>query len=430
MKIGLVWRTNVGKSTLFNRLLGNFRAIVTDIAWTTRDIIREPVNIDWISAVLLDSPGLDNLEKELQLIEEIIQQSDLVLFVVDGKSGLNPLDEKIFDLIAKNNKKSKTILVINKVDGKVYTDKVWDFVSDFYKFWINDIAVVSAKQNEGLVELVELIKNKIEKDFDIKELKEKEEIESFIPIAIVWRPNVGKSTLLNKLCWEQLATVSDKPWTTLDYISCDLDFQWKKYRLYDTAWIRKKWKIHWLERIAYQKTLKMLQYIKPVVVLLIDLKEWLVHRDMTLLSDILKLYLPVVVAVNKIDEFSKDYVDRQLRLIAWKLKFAKWIPILPISAKEAINLPQLFEWINVAYNNYYKRIPTWQLNQVLRKKWIEKPPRFPKNKICKFYYTTQIEVAPPTFKFFVNNIEYANFAFKKWLENTLNNTVKLYKIIY
>ena len=242
-----------------------------------------------------------------------------------------------------------------------------------------------------------------------------------IPIAIIWKPNVWKSTLLNFLVWKELAKVEDYLGTTRDYITWDFEYKWQKYRVYDTAWLRKKGSIHGIEKIAYDKIRWMLEYVRPCIIFMIDGAEWVTHRDMTLLAEINNLALPIMVAVNKMDLLdSKQKKQIQLSVQA-NLDYAKYIPIVPIVAKE-------WKWVNIMLDmlgdiisEAEKRIDTNELNKAINTEMIKRPPRFPKNKICKLYYITQIDINAPTFVAFINKKERANFAFKKWIENSIRN---------
>jgi GTP-binding protein len=418
MKIWIVWRVNVWKSSLFNKLHGSHRAIVTDISGTTREIISEKWTMEeWKDSIVFDSPWLNDFTEELKFIEKIIKDSDVILFVVDSKVWLVPNDYEIKDLIIKNNKKNNTIIVANKLDSKVYSKEVQVLISEFYNLGFNNVIGISAKQGDWLVELRDMIL-KLSNKLKI-EHTEIQEDKDFIPLAILWRPNVGKSTLLNKFSWEEISVVSEVAWTTLDYLISDINYNKKKYRLFDTAWIRKKWKIHWLEKIAYEKTVSMIKYVKPIIIVLIDLIEWLTHRDMSLIWDLIKLDQPIIVAVNKIDDFDKKTVDKMIKKIALMFDFAKWLPIIPISAKEWIWLPKLLDFVNNIRKEWNKIIQTSNINKALNEAWINNPPRFPKNKICKFYYSTQIDKNPPKFKIFINKKSNVNFAFTKWIDNVI-----------
>ena len=397
------------------------RAIVTDIKWTTKETFDEIVDIDGYKFRLYDVPWLEE-EHDIKVFDEIAKKSDIILFVVDWKQWVTPQDSKIADFLHKKWLADKVILVVNKLDSKVYTDKLYENLAEFYSLGFKDVIGLSAKQNEWFEDLKDAILKKV-KDLGLSDrLVEENEVENLleeIPMAIVWRPNVWKSTLLNTIYWEEKAKVEDKLGTTLDYIKAEIIYNWKKIVLYDTAWIRKKWKIHWLEKIAYSKTLSLLKYKKPVVVVLIDILEGVVHRDLTIVWDLIKLKLPIIIAVNKIDEISPSEFKKKFNDVVKAFSFAKWIPIVPISAKTGKWIKDLLNWVEKVYKEYHKRVPTSELNKVIQTRRLQNPPRFPKNKICKVYYATQPEVAPPTFVFFVNKEDYVNFAFKRWLENTI-----------
>ncbi len=415
MKIWLVGRTNVGKSTLFNRLSWSYRAIVTDISGTTRELLREETVLWHKDVLLMDSPGLENTEEEMQFIQEIIQECDILLFVVDGKEELWEQEYHIREMILDAEKKDQTILVANKLDDKVYYGKADIFLSDFYSLWFGHIAPISAQQQQGLEELLHTITAmpwwKWSDGYTSQHSVD-------VPLAILWRPNVGKSTLLNRLMWEELAYVQDEPGTTLDYITAHLQRDGHKIDLYDTAGIRKKKKIVWLEKIAYAKTLSMLDHIRPVVVFVVDVVEWLTHRDKSILGEIIKMWLPLIIAINKIDAMEPKDVDHAIDAMRLSMWF-DWIPYVRISGSEGIGLPKLLQKVVEVYQASTQRVSTSGLNKILYQARVTTPPRFPKNKICKRKYITQVEESPPTFNLSVNNKQYANFSFQKWMENII-----------
>lgn len=423
LTIWLVGRTNVGKSTLFNRLLWNFRAIVTDIAWTTRELLRERV-VWWEEQLeLVDSPGLDDFELEKWFIQQIIDEADILLFIVDGKEELGEQELHIKEMILQAQKKERTCLVVNKLDSKVYTQEVDMLLADYYSLWWSYVVPLSAKQEQGVAELQEVLVDLIQQYKQTTLWKASDafvddEDDDSLHLAIVGRPNVGKSTLLNTLVGEHIAWVQDKPWTTLDYVKASFLYKNTPITLYDTAGIRKKWKTVGLEKIAYTKTQKMISWVKPVVVMLLDLHEWLTHRDKTLIGEMVALGIPLVIAVNKIDIFDPQEADMYIQDLRRRLGFA-WIPVVKISWKEWIALPALIDTVCKVSRNYHTRIHTWILNKSFKKAWITSPPRFPKNKICKCKYISQVETAPPVFMLSVNNNAYANFSYRAWVEKVL-----------
>jgi len=423
-KIGLVWSTNVWKSTLFNRLIWQFRAIVTDIPGTTVDIIYHEMEINGIWKVVFgDSPWLLEFDQEWIFIKKIIDESDLILFVIDDTVGITAKEQSIYSYIMEQSKWKQTLLVVNKLDVNYKPNQIDLAIADYYELWIENVIWISAKAELNITEVEDFIMKYFKNKENIanEEQEEDDDEEKPIPIAIIWKPNVWKSTLLNFLVWKELAKVEDYLWTTRDYITWDFEYQWQKYRVYDTAWLRKKWSIHWIEKIAYDKIKWMLEYVRPCIIFMIDGAEWVTHRDMTLLAEINNLALPIMVAVNKMDLLdSKQKKQIQLSVQA-NLDYAKYIPIVPIVAKE-------WKWVNVMLDmlgniisEAEKRIDTNELNKVINAEMIKRPPRFPKNKICKLYYITQIDINAPTFVAFINKKDRANFAFKKWIENSIRN---------
>ena len=421
-KIWLVWATNVWKSTLFNRLIGQFRAIVTDVPGTTVDIIYHEMEIDWIGKVAFgDSPWLLEFDQERVFIKKIIDESDLILFVIDDTVWITAKEHSIYSYIMEKNKWKQTLLVVNKLDVNYKSHEIDLAIADYYELWIENIIWISAKNELNITEIEDFIVNYFKDKENIANEDEEDEAEKPIPIAIIWKPNVWKSTLLNFLVWKELAKVEDYLGTTRDYITWDFEYNWQKYRVYDTAWLRKKGSIHWIEKIAYDKIRWMLEYVRPCIIFMIDWAEWVTHRDMTLLAEINNLALPIMVAVNKMDLLdSKQKKQIQLSVQA-NLDYAKYIPIVPIVAKE-------WKWVNIMLDmlgdiisEAEKRIDTNELNKAINTEMIKRPPRFPKNKICKLYYITQIDINAPTFVAFINKKERANFAFKKWIENSIRN---------
>lgn len=397
VKIWIVGRYNVGKSTLFNVLIWSHKNIVTDVKWTTKEIIWEEYIINNKVAYIYDSIWIEE-DTNISEIIEFLKKLDLILFVVDWKQWLTKLDYEISSLIYKLNKKKHTILVINKLDNDEMIEEYF-YELGFETIWI------SAKHKLNIEYLEKKIFEKI------SELNLKlEKYTEWIPVVIIWRPNTGKSTLLNKIANDSVSKVSPVPWTTLDYIKIKKEINWDIYEIYDTVWLRRKWKIRFLEKIAYNKVLKLLEFKKPVTIVLIDALEPFTHRDLTIIWDLIRLKHPLIVAINKI-----DIVKPKIQ----KIDFATWIPVIHISWKTWENVENIFPLVKKVYQEYWKNIKTSLLNEVIENAYISKPPTFLKNKSVKIYYWTQIQNKPPTFLFFVNNIKNINFSFKRWLENVI-----------
>jgi len=419
MKIWLVWATNVWKSTLFNRLIGQFRTIVTDIPGTTTDIIQHKVETDNWVYTFFDSPGLLDFTEELEYIEQIIKESDLLLFLIDDSVWITAKEHHILELIRKEKKQDSTILIINKLDIKRKESETEMAISDYYTLWLSSVIGVSAKKERNL----STIENQINSFYNKRKKIHKDEEESVEPfriwLAILWKPNAGKSTLLNTLVWKPLAKVADVAWTTRDYVVGNFSRKGRDYVAYDTAWIKKRWKIHWIEKIAYDKTKAMLEFVRPVVIFMVDCTQWITHRDMTLLQEVHQLALPMIFVLNKVDQVNPKAIDAMIKNTQTYLDFAKYLPIVPMIAIKWEWIDDVMKFVSILQKENTKRIATRDLNEALQHEMIQRPPRFPKNKICKILYATQIAVDAPTFIVFVNHKARANFAFKKRVENSI-----------
>jgi len=420
MIIGLVGATNVGKSTLFNRLIGQFRAIVTDIPGTTRDIIQHTTEIDGLGQVIFaDSPGLLDFKSERPFIKKIVDESDLLLFVVDDKVGITAKEQHIAEYIREKNKQAETIFIVNKLDLKWKEAQTSLAIADYHSLGFENIIGISAKNArniEGLENLVHKIALNRQR---AGKIKEKKVSDPGIPLAILGKPNVGKSTLLNTFVGKEMSKVENVSGTTRDYVVGSFKYDNRKYAIYDTAGIKKKASMHGIEKIAYQKTLDMLKYIRPVVLFIIDCTEGLSHRDMTLLEEINHVGLPIIIGLNKTDLINKKQTDAMIKTIQAYLSFAKYIPIVPIIAKTGWGIKEMMSLVSLVNKEMQKRIDTNKLNKIISEEYLSRPPRFPKNKVCKILYITQTDIDAPTFMAFVNHKDRANFAFKQWIDNSL-----------
>lgn len=258
-----------------------------------------------------------------------------------------------------------------------------------------------------------------DKTNEILPAKQAQKDPNFIHLAIIGKPNAGKSTLLNTLIGKPLAKVENIPGTTRDYVTGEFILNKKKYKVYDTAGIRKKGSVHGIEKIANDKTLDMLKFIRPIILFIVDGTEGISHRDMTLIQEINNLALPMIICLNKIDLLDNKqlkFLNKQSEAI---LDFAKYMPIFPISALTKKGVKEIFTVVSKMKKEAEKRIETGQLNDIIGKEFISRPPRFPKNKTCKIMYITQVDINAPTFLVFVNHKERANFAFKRRIENSI-----------
>ena len=322
MKIGIIGSTNVGKSTLFNRLVGSQRAIITDIHGTTRDILYHEIDQTLLGPVtILDTPGLDTFEEEIPYIQTVITQADIILFVIDSHVGMWSKEQEIYQLISKSGKRSSTILLVNKLEKAFQQHTIELVIAEYYGLGFAEVLPIIAQRGKGVDSIRATIQELRPDNISAEPISI---IESGnIPLAIIGKPNAGKSTLLNTLLGEDRALVSDIPGTTLDYNTGQFEFGKHTYDLYDTAGIKKKGKIKGIERIAYEKTLSMLKYVRPYVVYMINGDEWLTHRDMTILEEVINMQLPLVIALNKVDILTKTQIDEYHRIIHISFQFAK-----------------------------------------------------------------------------------------------------------
>jgi GTP-binding protein len=282
MKLGLIGATNVGKSTLFNRLVGSHRSIVTDIAGTTRDIVTDIMHISDLEIQVSDSPGLDNFNEELVFIRKIIEQSDYCLFVVDFNVGIGTKEQEIIRLIRKSGKEDQTLLVINKVDKRMREADKEIAAAEYRALGLGSLIMISAKNGANTDELEEML-YLVATTNSYKKINSDHEL----TVSFVGKPNVGKSSLLNTFAKAILSKVSDIPGTTLDYISEFVSYGDTIFKFVDTAGIRKQTKMHGLEKIALSKTLKMLAYYKPITVLMRDATQEISKQDLSLVGELI-----------------------------------------------------------------------------------------------------------------------------------------------
>jgi GTP-binding protein len=417
MKLGLIGATNVGKSTLFNRLIGTHRAIVTDIAGTTRDIITDNTEFGGVTVQVSDSPGLDNFSEELSFINKIIKNSDYLLFVVDFNIGIGPKELEIIQLIRKSGMEDQTLLVINKADKWMREADKDVALAEYWSLGLASLVMISAKNGANIDELEEML-FLIVTTHSYKKIDPKHEM----IVTFVGKPNVGKSTLLNTFAKASLSKVSDVPGTTLDYISEQVSYGDTVFKLVDTAGIRKFTKTQGLEKIAYAKTIKMLEYYKPITILLRDSTEEISKQDLHLVGELIGMGLPIIIARNKIDAINEDQIERLKKGTPEMMNFARWIPTCYISGKQGKHLDNLMKLVKKVHDFRTIKISTNSLNTTVLNAQTISPAKFPKNKICKIRYITQVEGHQPSFVCFVNNAEKLNFSLARWLDNVLRRT--------
>lgn len=418
--VTLVGRTNVGKSTLFNRLVGKRKSITEDISGVTRDRIVDRVEWQGNEFTLVDTGGLDISNKEMMnqeiksQVEKALLETDLILFVVDGRSGLSPYDKEIANVIRRYNK--PIIIVANKVDGQ----KVPDDIYDFYTFGFDDLAIISAEQSKGLGDLLDLIVDHI--DFSSFE-----SIEDETRIAIIGKPNAGKSSLVNLLLDEDRMIVTDVAGTTRDAVDSYWTYNDHNYVLIDTAGLRKKSKVREnIEFYANQRTFDAVDSA-DICIFLIDATVGVTEQDTKIAGYAHNNRKAMIIVVNKWDLVDKDTnTMRQMEAdIRKSLSFALYAPVLFVSVLKNQRIDNLLDMIEVVDNNYNTRISTGVLNTILQDAIMLNQPPQDKGKRLKIYYMSQVDVAPPKFMLSINDRDLMHFSYMRYLENQIRSNYNL-----
>lgn len=413
--VAIVGRPNVGKSTLFNKLAGKRIAIVDDKPGVTRDRIY--AEAEWLDNkfTIIDTGGIEP-ESEDIIVSQMrrqaqiaIDMADVVVFVVDGKQGLNDADNEVAQMLRKAQK--SVVLVVNKIDNRNYDDNIYEF----YNLGIGEPISISASQGLGLGDMLDEIVSKFPKEeYDGEE-------EEYIKIAIVGRPNVGKSSLINKILGEEKHIVSNIPGTTRDAVDSYLENELGKFALIDTAGLRKKSKIkEQIERYSAIRTLAAIENA-DVCILMVDAEQGVAEQDEKIIGYAHEINKAIMVIVNKWDLIEKD--DKTMNVyknnLSQNLTFLSYAPFLFISAKTGQRVHKVLGMAKECYENYSKRIKTGVLNDVISKAvMMQEPPAVGGSRL-KIYYVTQVGVKPPTFVFFVNNPQLLHFSYQRYLENQL-----------
>lgn len=433
--VALVGRPNVGKSTLFNRLIGQRRAIVEDLAGTTRDRLYGEADWGGRDFIVVDTGGLEFdtttlpnpndrestgftagvasrlfLKEMREQAEIAMAEADVIVLVVDAEAGLTSADEEVANLLRRTKK--PVLLAVNKADNQKRRQEV----VDYYALGLTDPIAISALHGTGTGDLLDAI---IEA---LPPLPAEEETEDeAIKIAIVGRPNVGKSSLLNKLLGEDRVIVSDVPGTTRDAIDTRIVYEGLELVLIDTAGIRRRGKIEGgVEKYSFLRSLKAISRA-DVCLLLIDAQDMVTAQDAHIAGYIIDEAKSVVVIVNKWDLVEKDThtINEFTDKIRAELKFLSFVPVLFISAKTGQRVQKVLSLALQVQEERLRRISTGETNRLLREAVAKNPPKGPQRQNLKFYYATQAGINPPTFVFFVNDRKLIHFSYERYLENAL-----------
>ncbi len=417
--VAVVGRPNVGKSTLFNALAGEKISIVEDTPGVTRDRIYADIN--WLNYqfTLIDTGGIEPDSKDVilsQMREQAqiaIDTADVIIFITDVKQGLVDADDKVANMLRKSHK--PVVLVVNKVDN--YNTMMND-VYEFYNLGIGDPIAISAANRTGIGDMLD----EVVKYFG--EPGEDEEEDDRIRVAIIGKPNVGKSSLINKLLGENRLIVSDIAGTTRDAVDTDVTYQGKEYVFIDTAGLRRKNKIK--EELEHYMIIRTVSAVEraDVVVLLIDAVEGVTEQDAKIAGIAHERGKGMIVAVNKWDAIekteksTKEYSDQ----IKQTLSFMPYAEIMFISAATGQRLPKLYETVDAVYQNTSLRVSTGVLNEIMAEAVVMQQPPQDKGKMLRLYYITQASVKPPTFVIFVNDKKLMHFSYQRYLENRIRES--------
>ena len=414
--IAIVGRPNVGKSTLFNKIAGKRISIVEDTPGVTRD--RVYVDCEWCGKAftLIDTGGLelkstDEMWRHIKAQAEIaIDMADVIIFVVDGKTGITVDDEQVAGYLRRS--RAPVVLAVNKLDNN---EK--DTIYDFYALGFGEPYAVSAEQGKGIGDLLDAVLSNVESS-------EKGEEPEALKIAIVGKPNAGKSSITNSLLGYDRVIVSDIAGTTRDSIDTEIEINGKKYIIIDTAGMRKKGNIDKvLERYSVMRSLGSVRR-SDVTVIVCDASEGLTEQDVKIAGFVHEEGKPVVFVFNKWDLIEKDNstVNEFNNKVKTELKFMDYIKPMYISAKTGKRLDNLLPYIEKVYENASRRISTGLLNEMLIDATRINEPPSKNGKRLKIFFITQIASNPPTFVLKVNDPLLMHFSYKRYIENSLRNT--------
>lgn len=408
--VALVGRPNVGKSTLFNKIVGKQVSIIEDLPGVTRDRIYQEAKYNKKKFYLIDTGGIDvskmDFNTEIKMQAEIaIEEADVVVFIVDGKEGLTANDLVVRDLLRKSNK--KIIVAINKVDVKTAQENIYDF----YELGFDTYIPISSIHNTGYIELMEAI------TMNFKEVEEKEDTR--IKFSFIGRPNVGKSSLTNALLNEERVVVSNIAGTTRDSIDSVLKYNNEEFIMIDTAGMRKKGKVfESVEKYSLFRSMKAIDR-SDICVVVINAEEGIKEHDKHIAGYAIERGKGLIFAVNKWDTVKDTTINEYEKLMRAEFQFAPYAPIVFISALTKKRIHTLMPEIIKVKENIKREVKTSILNEVIQDAYqLNLPPSY-KGKRLKIYFTSQTGIEPPKFTFRVNNKGLVHFSYERYLENKI-----------
>lgn len=429
----LIGKPNVGKSSLFNRMARQRIAITSDISGTTRDTNKTEIHIHSKKAMLIDSGGLDESNELFKNVKKntlkVAKESDIILYLVDGKLAPDDEDRQFFYSLKKLGK--PIALVINKVDNKKDEERAWEFAN----FGVKEIFNLSVTHNMGLDELYDWLEKFLHEEFLIpdkeenledflehyeegKEFQFKEVNQNHIRVGIVGRVNVGKSSLLNALVKQERSVVSSIAGTTIDPVNESIVYKDKVIEFIDTAGIRKRGKIQGLERFALNRTEKILTD-SQIVLLVLDAHEGFNELDERIGGLVSKHYLGVIIVLNKWDKSEMDFDKAVKELRLDRFKFLAYAPIISVSALSGKRVHVLLDKILQIFENFTQKIQTSKLNTLIESATKAHPLPHDYGKLVKIYYAVQYDLAPPKIALIMNRPKALHFSYKRYLQNQI-----------
>jgi GTP-binding protein len=424
--VALVGRPNVGKSTLFNRIVGRRIAVVSEVPGTTRDRLYAEAEWGGGAFLLVDTGGIELIEgwhteplsedseAFLPLIRQqaqlAIQDADVIVLVVDGQGGMTAADREVATILRRAQK--PTIIAANKLESV----RLWDTAYEFYELGTGEVFPVSALHGTGVGDMLDAIVAVLPYQGE-----ESEEDEDLIKVALLGRPNAGKSTLLNRLLGEERAIVSPIAGTTRDAFDTELVWEQQRFTLIDTAGIRRRGKIDpGVEKYSVLRALKALKRA-DVSLLLLDISEGIAAQDAHIAGMISQEETGLIVLANKWDDVDKDSytINEYTARIRHDLNFLPYVPLLFISATTGQRVHKILPLVREVNEARYTRLSTAQLNRIMRAAVAKHPPPSKGGVRVKFFYATQAAVAPPVFVFFVNKPAWVHFSYQRYLENQI-----------
>lgn len=429
----LIGKPNVGKSSLFNRMARQRIAITSDISGTTRDTNKTEIHINSKKAMLIDSGGLDESDELFKNVKKntlkVAKESDIILYLVDGKLAPDDEDRQFFYSLKKLGK--PIALVINKVDNKKDEERAWEFAN----FGVKEIFNLSVTHNVGLDELYEWLEKFLHEEFLIpdeeenledflehyeegKEFQFKEVDQNHIRVGIVGRVNVGKSSLLNALVKQERSVVSSIAGTTIDPVNESIVYKDKVIEFVDTAGIRKRGKIQGLERFALNRTEKILSH-SQIALLVLDAHEGFNELDERIAGLVAKHYLGVIIILNKWDKSEMDFDKTVKELRLDRFKFLAYAPVISVSALSGKRVHVLLDKILQIFENFTQKIQTSKLNTLIENATRAHPLPHDYGKLVKIYYAVQYDLAPPKIALIMNRPKALHFSYKRYLQNQI-----------